>query len=605
METIPSEMLRGHVDTIILLSLLDCDKHTSQIKEEIESRVDGHFELKQGTFYSCLQRVSSQGFVTEYRSTSNDGKRRKFYQLTEKGKSYIEDNKDKWLFSRNIINSLIQVPLDTTQIGSVYDERNAQNQQTNNEPQIETETTQSQNETADIKTEEAQKQAEIIENQANEIMQLNEKLDSIQTKLEQIVENNNQATSPQENDSLTEIEKYLSGQEMEQESDSFSDDVSDDYTSKSTPIFDYLDQLVKAEEENKNLNNDQQINLSEIEETEKIPEKTPDFDSFYVVEQNKQHVDPVPVQTVEPPLIVQALSAQQQQNDAEKERKAQQIVDDYFNGEDSITHDYKAVLSKLFPDQPVEQPSYYADPTYQTSQVPQTPSIEEVSSYFEETETPLSETGFYYDETYEKPKHKISKKQQKQLLKSKVKPESYEQIEESRQAEKFDFSEILELANAEGFKVRTSESHAKKEVGKIYVNKLLFSSAITFYLLLLIEIAVLAFTTRSVSLLSPKHYVIFGAVMAIFPIVASIMYFIEPMKKVDSIITFKSILSFIFVVVLNLILITIVYSILINIDFTSPRQLMLYVFYPLIFILNLPIYFFIKYLKLDNQKYYS
>ena len=111
MDNIPSEMLRGHIDTIILLCLVDNDKHTTQIKEEIEQRAGGGFELKQGTFYSCLQRIVKQGYVTEYRTSNTpDGVRRKFYQLTEKGKVYIDENKDIWEYSRKMINTLISVP---------------------------------------------------------------------------------------------------------------------------------------------------------------------------------------------------------------------------------------------------------------------------------------------------------------------------------------------------------------------------------------------------------------------------------------------------------------------------------------------------------------
>ena len=195
METIPSEMLRGHVDTIILLSLLDCDKHTSQIKEEIESRVDGQFQLKQGTFYSCLQRIVSQGFVTEYRSSSQDGKRRKFYQLTEKGKAYIEDNKDKWLFSRNVIDTLIQVPQDDTPIDSVYSYDKTK-----------------------------QSQAEIINQQANEISELNSKIERIENQIKeneqknealQVIEEkpiDEQIEAKEETQNLTELERFLAGE---------------------------------------------------------------------------------------------------------------------------------------------------------------------------------------------------------------------------------------------------------------------------------------------------------------------------------------------------------------------------------------------------------
>ena len=135
MDYIPSDMLRGHLDTIILLSLVDNDKHTNQIKEVIEKRSGGQFVLKQGTFYSCLQRITKQGYVTEYRTTDEDGVRRKFFQLTEKGKTYIDGNKDNWTFSKHILDLLI-APHDKTEekkeqpIDSLPAEPTAQNNET-------------------------------------------------------------------------------------------------------------------------------------------------------------------------------------------------------------------------------------------------------------------------------------------------------------------------------------------------------------------------------------------------------------------------------------------------------------------------------------------
>ena len=101
------DMIRGHIDTIILNSLIDGDKDTNQIRAEIESRAGGQFQLKQGTFYSALQRIVKQGYVIEYRTTGPDGVRRKYFQLTEKGKDLIDKNQSSWTFSRQIINTLL------------------------------------------------------------------------------------------------------------------------------------------------------------------------------------------------------------------------------------------------------------------------------------------------------------------------------------------------------------------------------------------------------------------------------------------------------------------------------------------------------------------
>lgn len=104
---IGGDMIRGHIDSIILYSLLDGDKDTNRIREEIEQKGGGQFQLKQGTFYSALQRISKQGFVTEYRGSGSDGVRRKFFQLTEKGKAHIEQMSDTWSMSQVVINKLL------------------------------------------------------------------------------------------------------------------------------------------------------------------------------------------------------------------------------------------------------------------------------------------------------------------------------------------------------------------------------------------------------------------------------------------------------------------------------------------------------------------
>ena len=96
------DMVRGHIDSIILNSLIDGDKDTNLIREEIEKRAAGKFQLKQGTFYSALQRIVKNGLVIEYRTTGSDGVRRKFFQLTEKGKAHIEKNQNNWTVSQEI-----------------------------------------------------------------------------------------------------------------------------------------------------------------------------------------------------------------------------------------------------------------------------------------------------------------------------------------------------------------------------------------------------------------------------------------------------------------------------------------------------------------------
>ena len=89
---IKSEMMRGHIDTFILLSLVDSDKDSNEIKTSIEEKSENKLTVKQGTFYSAMQRLVKQNFIKEYRSSAVDGIRRKYYSLTEKCKKSLEKN---------------------------------------------------------------------------------------------------------------------------------------------------------------------------------------------------------------------------------------------------------------------------------------------------------------------------------------------------------------------------------------------------------------------------------------------------------------------------------------------------------------------------------
>ena len=160
------------------------------------------------------------------------------------------------------------------------------------------------------------------------------------------------------------------------------------------------------------------------------------------------------------------------------------------------------------------------------------------------------------------------------------------------------------MAKIEGFKVSFSTNSVKKKVNSILLNKLNVISCLIFYLIALAEIALLAYFTKDQAQLTLNAYIIAAVVLAILPLTALIIFFINPRKKVASIPTLKSVIEMCIVVMLNLVVIMIVYSILASVDYSSNMQLLRYVLYPSIAILNIPIYFIIKYLNLENSKFY-
>lgn len=116
--TVNTDLIRGHVDTIILRVLETQDRYGYEILEIIGTNSDGRYEIKQPTLYSCLKRLEKQGFISSYFGDESNGGRRRYYKLTEKGRETLEIDQREWEFSRTIIDRLLsdkQVDLKTVE----------------------------------------------------------------------------------------------------------------------------------------------------------------------------------------------------------------------------------------------------------------------------------------------------------------------------------------------------------------------------------------------------------------------------------------------------------------------------------------------------------
>ena len=104
---ISADLIRGHINTIILRTLYDEDKYGYDIMDEIERKSGGLYKLKPPTLYSALKRLESLGYVDSYAGEFSNGGRRKYFHLTEQGREVAKRNLSEWEFSRTIIDSLI------------------------------------------------------------------------------------------------------------------------------------------------------------------------------------------------------------------------------------------------------------------------------------------------------------------------------------------------------------------------------------------------------------------------------------------------------------------------------------------------------------------
>lgn len=107
--SISADLIRGHINTIILRSLYDRDKYGYEIINEINEKSHGQYTLKQPTLYSALKRLENQGYIQAYwkHDEVSAGGRRKYFRLTESGREIAETNRAEWEYSRTVIDNLI------------------------------------------------------------------------------------------------------------------------------------------------------------------------------------------------------------------------------------------------------------------------------------------------------------------------------------------------------------------------------------------------------------------------------------------------------------------------------------------------------------------
>lgn len=106
-QTIHSDLIRGHIDTMILRVLLDGDSYGYQIIKTLFLRSGQRYELKEPSLYTSLRRLEKQGYIESYWGSESQGGRRKYYHVTDSGKAAFDAAIQEWLTARDLIDQLL------------------------------------------------------------------------------------------------------------------------------------------------------------------------------------------------------------------------------------------------------------------------------------------------------------------------------------------------------------------------------------------------------------------------------------------------------------------------------------------------------------------
>lgn len=102
------EMLKGHLDLIVLAALAAGPAHGYAVIEEIKKRSGGSFDLPEGTIYPALHRLEQAGLLASRWVIADSGRKRRIYSLTRPGTRALADQRAVWEQFSEAIGGLLK-----------------------------------------------------------------------------------------------------------------------------------------------------------------------------------------------------------------------------------------------------------------------------------------------------------------------------------------------------------------------------------------------------------------------------------------------------------------------------------------------------------------
>ena len=116
-QNINSDLIRGHIDTIILKILRDGDNYGYEIMKAVSMNSNNEYELKEPSLYTSLKRLEKQGHIVSYWGDQSQGGRRKYYHITDAGRARIEEFKEEWKELESIYRFIVKEEVRDEQTG--------------------------------------------------------------------------------------------------------------------------------------------------------------------------------------------------------------------------------------------------------------------------------------------------------------------------------------------------------------------------------------------------------------------------------------------------------------------------------------------------------
>ncbi|ADQ82846.1 PadR family transcriptional regulator [Riemerella anatipestifer] len=104
-ENAKAQMKKGILEFCILDLLSKKEMYVSDLMGVLK---DGDFDVVEGTLYPLLTRLKNGEFLSYRWEESTGGPPRKYYQITDKGKAFLEELRTTWQELTQAVNKITQ-----------------------------------------------------------------------------------------------------------------------------------------------------------------------------------------------------------------------------------------------------------------------------------------------------------------------------------------------------------------------------------------------------------------------------------------------------------------------------------------------------------------
>ena len=102
------ELMKSSSEPLLLCLIGQQPMYGYQILKELDRRSDGYFKFKEGTLYPALHRLEKAGLVVGEWQILPSGRRRRYYNITGKGRQLLVTQRSQWQDVLTAMNLIIQ-----------------------------------------------------------------------------------------------------------------------------------------------------------------------------------------------------------------------------------------------------------------------------------------------------------------------------------------------------------------------------------------------------------------------------------------------------------------------------------------------------------------